>query len=51
MQINVDFKRYSKKLLKKMEKQLKTEKGDIERELLKKEIEKHKERYFEYLNL
>lgn len=49
MDIRFDEEKYAKNVLKRLEKQLKTEKGDIEIEMLKKEIEKHKERYSEIL--
>ena len=49
MDITVDWVKYSKNTLKRLEKQLKLEKGEMEREMLKKEIEKHKELYSEYL--
>ena len=49
MDITVDWVKYSKNTLKRLEKQLKSEKGEMEREMLKKEIQNHKERYSEYL--
>jgi len=49
MDIRFDEEKYAKNVLKRLEKQLKSEKGDIEIEMLKKEIEKHKERYSEIL--
>lgn len=52
MDINVDWKKYSEKLLKKMERQLKEAikaKENWKIEELKKDIENHKERYSDYL--
>jgi hypothetical protein len=49
MQVNVDFEKYAKNVLKMMEKQLKNERGEEEKEMLKRDIEKHKDKYSEYL--
>jgi hypothetical protein len=49
MVVRVDFERYAKKLLKRLEKQLKESKHLWEKEELKIEIEHHKQRYPEYL--
>lgn len=50
MQIDVDFKKYAENVLKKMKKQLKNTKDEHEKDILKKDIEKHKEKYSDYLN-
>lgn len=52
MDINVDWEKYAEKSLKRMEKELKLAKKNNEEwkiEELKRDIEKHKDRYSEYL--
>lgn len=49
MDINVDWVQYAEKVLKRLEKELKNCKYGWKKEYLKRDIEKHKNRYAEYL--